>query len=124
MESVPEFAMLFEEISGRNLLHSLPFAPHVPYSPFRLAFLLWVVPYSKYSCKTASPLLLFFLNLSFSLPPYTLVCFLKMVSGAILFLKLLDFATEGKHSRALLSPGSFTLFLSSSLSEINCTVPA
>lgn len=47
-----------------------------------------------------------------------------MVSGAILFLKLLDFATEGKHSHAVLFPGSFALFLSSSLSEINCTVPA
>lgn len=43
MESVPEFAILFEEISGRNLLHSLSFALHVLYSPFHLAFLLCVV---------------------------------------------------------------------------------
>lgn len=121
MESVPEFAILFEEISGRNLLHSLSFAPHVLYSPFHLAFLLCVVPYSKYSCRTASLLGLFF---SFSLSPYIFVCFLKMVSGAILFLKLLHFATEGKHSHAVFFPESFTFFLPSSLSKINYTVPA
>lgn len=123
MEPVPEFAMLFEEISGRNLVHSLSFAPYVPHSPFHLAFLLWVAPYSKYSCRTAS-LLVFFFFFPSPFPLYTFQCFLKMVSGAILFLKLLHFATEGKHSLSALFPESFTLFLSSSLSEINYTVPA
>lgn len=122
MESVPEFAILFEEISGRNLLHSLSFAPRVLYSPFHLAFLLCVVPYSKYRCRAASLLgLFFFLSPS---PPISSCVFLKMVSGAILFLKLLHFATEGKHSHAVFFPESFTFFLPSSLSKINYTVPA
>lgn len=125
MESVPEFAMLFEEMSNRNLLHGLSFAPHVPCSPFHPAFLvvllLQIVPYclylaNKYSCRTAG-------LLAAPFPPHIFVSF-KMVTGAILFLKLLYFSTEGKRNHAVLFPESFTFVLSSSsLSEMNYIVP-